>query len=84
MPSVHSLPPERARILLEGIGYHVAEETEYNWVFKKKEGPAHEPVLIPRKCKLLPLEIANELARRVVGIGRYMSAVADYWSSCQD
>ena len=80
-PSVHSLPPERARRALEKTGYYVAETTEYNWVFKRITGPPSAPIIVPHSVSLIPLEIANYICRRVVGIGDYLYEVDDFIKS---
>ena len=80
-PSVHSLPPERARRALEKAGYYVAETTDYNWVFKRRTGPPSAPIIFPHSVPLIPLEIANYICRSVVGIDNYLYEVDDFIES---
>lgn len=63
MPAVAPLPPEAIRELLEAHGYEVIREDPYNWSFAK--GKDDEPILIPYRVDLVPLEVAFSVARKV-------------------
>lgn len=74
MPAVVPLPPDAIRELLESHGYEVIEEDEYNWAFAK--GDDDEPVMVPRRVELVPLEIAFSIARKV-GFNNYFHKLHD-------
>ena len=48
------------KVMLEIYGFEVADQTEYNWIFHKKE--AKNPVIIvPRKGNLLGLDVQENI-----------------------
>lgn len=74
MPAVVALPPGVIRSLLEQAGYSIIDEDEYQWAFVSKVDEA--PVLVPRKCDLVPVEVAFDVARKV-GFKGYFDAVTE-------
>ena len=70
MPSVLSYTPRDTRRLLEMAGYSVVRETRLNWYFMRDHDDA--PFLVPRLAAKVPLQIANEVARRV-GMSSYIA-----------
>ena len=55
MPAVAPLPPQAIREVLEADGYELIRTDEYNWAFAK--GVDDEPILVPHKVDLVPLDI---------------------------
>jgi len=76
MPAVAPLPPDAIRDLLLEQGYEIVAEDEYNWAFAQTEND--EPILVPKKVDLVPVEIAFDVARRV-GFNGYFAQLKTYW-----
>lgn len=70
MPSVVPYTPADTKRLLEKAGYFVVHETELNWLFLRDDLDA--PFAVPRSVPLVPLRIANRVAR-MVGMSNYIS-----------
>ena len=70
MPSVVPYTPLETRRLLEKAGYFVVHETALNWLFIRDD--LHAPFSVPRSVPLVPLQIANKVAR-LVGMSNYIS-----------
>ncbi len=73
MPSVLTRSPSEFRRLVEEVGYQFVGEDPLNWWFEKT-GANPLSVIIPHTVKLVPLGHANYLARKVIGIQRYISS----------
>ena len=63
MPAVAPLPPAAIRQLLEEHGYEIVAEDDFNWAFAKTD--TDEPVMVPHRVDLVPLEVAFHVAQRV-------------------
>ena len=70
MPSVLPYPPLETKRLLEQAGYFVVHETEFNWFLMKEDHDA--PVALPKGVALVPVQIANQVAR-LVGMATYIA-----------
>ena len=73
MPSVLTRSPSEFRQLVEEVGYQFVGQDSLNWWFEKPGGNPLS-VVIPHTVDLVPLGLANYLARKVIGIQRYISS----------
>lgn len=73
MPPVRPLPPSTIKELLEKRGYRLIGADDFNWAFQL--GPEDEPVFVPIKVQLVPIEVGQDIARKV-GYGAYFDAIA--------
>jgi len=73
-PAVTPLAPSAIKQLLEDHGYELVGADDYNWAFAKSV--TEEPVFVPHKIDLVPLEIAFHVAKRV-GFNEYLTAVTN-------
>lgn len=74
MPAVRPLTPIAIRTLLEQKGYQLIGADDFNWAFQL--GPQDEPVFVPIKVALVPIEVAFHIAKKV-GFNDYFGAIAD-------
>lgn len=74
MPAVKPLSPIAIRDLLIAKGYEIVALDDYNWAFAPKDDAQAEPVIVPHKVALVPLEVAFHVARKV-GFDDYFDAL---------
>ena len=68
MPVVAPLPPDKIRELLERSGFRVVDEDEFHWAMSN--GNSSTLILLPKKCNLVPLEVAFHVASQA-GFSNY-------------
>ena len=68
MPAIAPLPPGRIREILDRSGYSVVDEDDFHWAMA--DGDSKDPILIPKQCDLVPLEVAFHVASQA-GFSNY-------------
>lgn len=74
MPAVRPLSPAAIRTLLEQKGYKLIGADDFNWAFQL--GDQDEPIFVPIKVPLVPLEVAFHVAKKV-GFNDYFGMIAE-------
>jgi hypothetical protein len=81
VPAVAPLPPQGIREVLEAAGYELIRTDDYNWMFAKSHDD--EPILVPYKVDLVPLDICFHVAVRT-GFNGYFDKFRELSASDKD
>jgi hypothetical protein len=73
------LPPEQLKEAFEAGGYRIIDQDQYNWVLAK--GDTDEPIVLPKRGKLVAIEIMEDAVERARGTPLFREIVTRVHSS---